>query len=236
VSGAQTARQEVLGTRESNGSHGSSGGGAASPPSVPHPTASVPQPSSSGSLGLLWVAAALAALAALAGATLVRRGFGRPLATRGAPAGGAPNMVEAAAAAAALVAASAEDEEPVEDESVAPPPGGDAEVVARALAALSAGNVDAAARMVHPDVMWPTVSGETMRGREAFRAYWTRRLDTVAVSFTPLRFDSIDGQVLVEVHEVTHSRIREETIGEYRALRRFRFRDGLIAEMTRGYA
>jgi ketosteroid isomerase-like protein len=113
-------------------------------------------------------------------------------------------------------------------------PSGRELLVRRVFAALSAGDVDGAAATLHPEVRWPDPPWETIVGRKAFQDRWRRRLDVVSVETEPVRFAAAGDDLLVEINETIRSRAHDTMMGEYRAARRFSFRDGLIAEMKRG--
>ena len=211
---------QVLAEQKSHGpqQEGQGEGQGATPSALPRTTGAIPKPPAGNSPSELWVVAALAALAALAGASLIRR-RGRfrfemtPLAAAVAPAvAGAGAVAEGAAAPA----------DPTQ------------EVVRDALGSLSAGDVAGAAALVHPDVRWPDPGNGTIEGRERFEAYWNSRLSTVTVEIEPVSYERRNGELLVEVNEIVRSRMTRTMIGEYHAMRRFTFRDGLIAEMKHG--
>jgi hypothetical protein len=85
-------------------------------------------------------------------------------------------------------------------------------------------------------VTWPDGPGNrAIQGREAFREHWTRRLEVASLEVDIVRSEVEDGWLVVDLHEVVSSRLGRGTFGEYQARRRFAFRDGLIAEMRRGY-
>jgi ketosteroid isomerase-like protein len=157
----------------------------------------------------VWLAAALAALAALAGAGIVRGRW----------------RLHLASAAIAEMPGFAGAPEPV---------GNPADVVRQAFASLSDGDVSAASALVHPDVRWPGLGRGTLEGRSQFERYWAERLGHVKVDIEPVRFERRNGELVTEVNELIQDRDRETTIGEYHAIRRFTFRDGLVAEMKRG--
>jgi hypothetical protein len=87
---------------------------------------------------------------------------------------------------------------------------------------------------MHPDVRWPDLGSGTLEGRSQFEDYWAERLDHVRVDIEPVGFERRNGELVVEVNEVIRGRDWGTTVGEYHAIRRFTFRDGLIAEMKRG--
>jgi ketosteroid isomerase-like protein len=107
--------------------------------------------------------------------------------------------------------------------------------VRHALTALANGDVEAAAAVVHPDVTWAADPVRPpLRGRDEFREYWTGRLAATEIEFEPLAFEAEAGELRVVLHEAARNRAGGGGYGEFHARRRFRFRDGLIAEMTRG--
>jgi ketosteroid isomerase-like protein len=175
---------------------------------VPPTTAATgPEPPGGGPAGV-WIAAALAALAALAGASLVRGRWRTHLAA--AAVAEMPGFAGAAAPARSPQA-----------------------LVTRALESLSKGDVAAAAALMHPDVRWPELGHGTLEGRDQFEDYWAERLDHVLVEMEPVGFERRNGELVAEVNEVVQGRLGT-TVGEYHVIRRFTFRDGLIAEMKRG--
>jgi ketosteroid isomerase-like protein len=197
-------------------------------PVLPPTIASAPTGTGDVNPALMWAAAALAALAALAGGSLVRRrsrltaAVATPLARRHSmPAAfDEPPAPEFAVVAPVPVPARAPDDQQ--------------ELVRRIFAALSAGDVDSAAATLHPDVKWPDPPEGTIVGRKAFSDRWRKRLEVVTVQTEPVRFEPAGNDLLVEVNETVRNRKKPQMIGEYRAARRFSFRDGLIAEMRRG--
>jgi ketosteroid isomerase-like protein len=108
-------------------------------------------------------------------------------------------------------------------------------VVRQALTALSTGDVEAAAEVVHRDVIWAVGSlHPPLHGRDEFRDYWTQRLSVVQAEFVPGTVEFRRDSVSVEIQEIARDLHGEGGYGELRTRYRFRFRDGLIAEVTRG--
>ncbi len=232
TSGLRTARVEpvaertqgehqVLGVRESHRQpqQGGEGKSKVAPSVIGRTTGAIPRPPAGNSPSELWIVAALAALAALAGAALVRRRASRFDFAVALP----PEAAAGAAGAGAAVTA-------------APPADPSQQLVSDALAALSWGDVEGAAERVHPDVRWPDPGNGTIEGRDQFEEYWNRRLAAVSIDIEPVSFERRNGELLVEVNEIVRSRMTHTMIGEYHAVRRFSFRDGLIAEMKHGRA
>jgi ketosteroid isomerase-like protein len=219
---ARTGEHQVLAADKSQGpQHEQQQGGEGkdgAPSAVPRTTGAIPKPPAGNSPSELWVVAALAALAALAGASLVRRRFRFTPAVALPPEAVASGAAAGAAVAAAPVA-------PVDPSQ---------QVVRDAFESLSAGDVEKAAALVHPDVRWPDPGNGAVEGREQFEQYWKSRLSTVSIDIEPLNFERRNGELMVEINEVVRSRMTRTTIGEYHAVRRFTFRDGLIAEMKHG--
>jgi ketosteroid isomerase-like protein len=205
----------VLGAEKSHRQQQGEEAKGKAPSAFPRTTGAVPEPPAGNSPSELWIVAAIAALAALAGASLVRR--------RAARFNFAVALPPAAAAAAPAAAAAA----PVDPSQ---------QVVSDALESLSSGDVERAAALVHPDVRWPDPGNGTIEGRDQFERYWQSRLSTVSIDIEPVSFERRNGELLVEVNEIVRSRATRTMIGEYHALRRFSFRDGLIAEMKHGRA
>jgi hypothetical protein len=168
-----------------------------------------------------WLFVGLAVLALIASGMLITRYSTRPV-----PAAGPPAEID-------------------EDLVVPPPPpppaplwsgAGEAareeNVICRVLSALSERDVDAAAALVHEEVVWPDpLSGHTIHGREAFREHWAHRFGNVSVQYAPIAFRMTGDSVQALVHEVVRNRADAQMYGQYRAQREFVFRDGLIAEM-----
>jgi ketosteroid isomerase-like protein len=175
-----------------------------------------------------WLAAALAVLAALAVGLVAGSRSGRVPAA--APIDG-PAPLPGAVGASAVAPAPTPLTEPLmampRDEAIA--------LVRRAFDALNAGDVDTAARLMHPDVTWPRgPEGGALQGRDEFRAHWAERLSNVSIYLEPIDFVFAEDDLVVTTHEIVRRRSTDEWYGEYRTERRFSFRDGLIAAMTRG--
>jgi ketosteroid isomerase-like protein len=175
---------------------------------VPHVAATGPEPPGGAPAGA-WIAAALAALTAVSLAPLVRARWRSHLVS--AAIAEMPGFAGAPAPARTPQA-----------------------LVTRAFDSLSKGDVAAAAALMHPDVRWPDLGRGTLEGRSEFEDYWAERLVHVRVETHPVRFERRNGELVAEVNEVVRGRDYGTTVGEYHAVRRFTFREGLIAEMRRG--
>ena len=218
--------QAVGGTTASGGGDGSGGGDRRTP--IAPPTAAdagpaAPLPSS-------LIPAMIAGLAGLVALFLVRR---RTAAAGGGGAGGFAAIGATAATAVGDPAGAAR------SHGRGDPAGADRSrgrgSRALALDALNDGDVEAAAEVVHPDVTWTAGPGHRpLRGRSEFRDYWIEQLSTAEIQFVPLTFETGDAELRVLLHECERNRTGSGGYGEFHARRHFRFRDGLIAEMTRG--
>jgi ketosteroid isomerase-like protein len=199
------------------------------PPGAVTRPAVTPDPASD-DFSLLWLVAALAALAALAGASLVRGRLDKLLPARGSRGAAVFSTATlereegAAPAVVAPVPAPVPERDPEREEQ---------DTIRRVFAALSAGDVDTAAELVHPDVSWPHwATRGTIHGRAEFADEWKRRLARVVVTAEPVEFARMDDGLIAQVNEEVRNRETGLRYGEYSVRRHFRFRDGLVAEMT----
>lgn len=109
----------------------------------------------------------------------------------------------------------------------------DEDVLRAAYTAFNARDVEAALRLMHPEVDWPNAwEGGRVVGREAIRAYWTRQFKEISSTVEPERFDhDADGSITVTVHQVVRDANTDELQADTHVLHRYRFEDGLVIRM-----
>lgn len=111
-------------------------------------------------------------------------------------------------------------------------PAPEIQLLRTAYAAFNARDIDAALVLMAPDVHWPRAfKGGFVRGPEAVRAYWTEQWSEIDSHVEPVAFHlEVDGQVLVEVHQVVcdlaGAVLADEHVGH-----RFTIEHGLIRAM-----
>ncbi len=106
------------------------------------------------------------------------------------------------------------------------------ELLSAAYAAFNARDIDAAVRLMTPDVAWPRAfKGGFVCGPDEVRAYWTEQWSEVDPTVTPVSFHPEDaGRILVEVRQVVRdlagTLLADELVGH-----RFTIGNGLIQSM-----
>ena len=111
--------------------------------------------------------------------------------------------------------------------------GGDEELLRAAYRAFNARDIEAALRLMHPDVDWPNAwEGGRVSGREAVREYWARQFDSISSTVEPLAFSpGEDGSIDVDVHQLVHDAGSGELVSDSRVVHRWWLRDGLAVRM-----
>lgn len=105
------------------------------------------------------------------------------------------------------------------------------DVIRQAYRAFNERNLEAALRMMDPDVDWPNAwEGGRVRGHAAVRDYWTRQWQALDPKVTPISIRDEDGQLVVDVDQVV--RDPAGTIVLDRVVQHvFTLRNGLIQRM-----
>jgi hypothetical protein len=103
------------------------------------------------------------------------------------------------------------------------------ELLRAAYAAFNARDIDAAVRLMTPDVAWPRAfKGGVVRGPDEVRAYWTEQWSAINPNVEPLAFHpEASGRILVEVHQVVRD-MAGTILGDERVGHRFTIAHGLI--------
>jgi hypothetical protein len=78
------------------------------------------------------------------------------------------------------------------------------QLIYNAYAAFNSRNIDAALRLMHPQVQWPNGwEGGWVHGHDEVRAYWTRQWQVLDPHVTPVAIvERDDGRLEVQVHQV----------------------------------
>jgi ketosteroid isomerase-like protein len=99
--------------------------------------------------------------------------------------------------------------------------------------AFNARDVDALLAAMAPDVRWANGwEGGFVHGRDEVREYWRRQWAEIDPRVEPVGIEERpDGATEVRVHALIHD-LEGRQIAENDVLHVYRFRDGLIAEMT----
>lgn len=99
-------------------------------------------------------------------------------------------------------------------------------------AAFNGRDIDAAVRLMAPDVAWPRAfKGGFVHGPEEVRAYWTEQWSEIDPHVEPMPFHrESDGRILVEVHQVVRD-LAGSVLADERVGHRFTFERGLISRM-----
>ena len=106
------------------------------------------------------------------------------------------------------------------------------ELLRAAYAAFNARDIDAALKLMTPDVEWPRAfKGGFVHGPEEIRAYWTEQWSEISPHVEPVAFHQEDAErILVEVHQVVRDLagavLADEPVGH-----RFTIERGLIRRM-----
>lgn len=106
-------------------------------------------------------------------------------------------------------------------------------VLAEAYRAFNSRDVEAATRLMHPQVEWPNAwEGGRVVGRDAVAAYWARQFEAISSIVDPEHFDHHpDGSIDVTVHQVVRDAETEAVISDDRLIHRYRFEDDLVVRM-----
>jgi ketosteroid isomerase-like protein len=106
-------------------------------------------------------------------------------------------------------------------------------VLRTAYRAFNARDIDAALRLMHPEVDWPNAwEGGRLVGHAAVRDYWERQFAAISSSVEPERFtDEPDGSVTVDVHQVVRDARTHELLSDSHVRHRYRLDAGLVVRM-----
>lgn len=101
-----------------------------------------------------------------------------------------------------------------------------------AYAAFNARDIDAALKLMTPDVAWPKAfKGGFAHGPEEVRAYWTEQWSEINPRVEPVAFHREDAvRMLVEVHQVVRD-LRGAVLADEQVGHRFTIARGLIQAM-----
>lgn len=106
-------------------------------------------------------------------------------------------------------------------------------VLRSAYSAFNARDLDAAVRLMHPEVNWPNAwQGGRVIGRAAVRDYWSRQFAAISSQVEPEGFTAEpDGSVTVDVRQVVHDVDSGKLISDSHVRHRYRLKGGLIVRM-----
>ena len=98
--------------------------------------------------------------------------------------------------------------------------------------AFNARNVDAVLTAMSPDVRWPNGwEGGWVHGHAEVRDYWHRQWAEIDPRVEPVAIDEQDdGSVVVRVHQIVRD-LAGNLVAENDVVHRYRFEEGLVAEM-----
>lgn len=107
------------------------------------------------------------------------------------------------------------------------------QVVRSAYRAFNRRDIDAALKLMHPDVDWPNAwEGGRVKGHAAVRDYWTRQLEAISSRVEPESIRATDdGTLVADVHQMVHDARTGEFLSDSQVRHRFQFEDGLITRM-----
>ncbi len=99
-------------------------------------------------------------------------------------------------------------------------------------AAFNARDIDAALKLMHPEVDWPIAwEGGRVRGHEEVRDYWTRQWAEISPRVSPVGFEERgDGRIAVSVQQVVHDH-SGNLLAENKITHVYSFRDGPVVAM-----
>src|SRR6188508_1174498 len=94
-------------------------------------------------------------------------------------------------------------------------------------------DVEAAVRLMHPEVDWPNAwEGGRVVGRDAVREYWKRQFSVILSQVEPKDFtEEANGSITVDVHQVVHDARTGEVLSDSQVRHRYRIEDGMIVRM-----
>jgi ketosteroid isomerase-like protein len=106
-------------------------------------------------------------------------------------------------------------------------------ILRSAYKAFNARDVEAAIKLMHPDVDWPNAwEGGRVVGRAAVREYWSRQFAVISSKVEPERFtEEPDGSITVDVHQVVHDARTGELLSDSRVRPRYRLENGMVVRM-----
>ena len=106
-------------------------------------------------------------------------------------------------------------------------------VLRSAYRAFNARDVEAAIKLMDPEVDWPNAwEGGRVVGRAAVRDYWNRQFAAISSRVEAEGFtEEADGRITVDVHQVVHDASTGELVSDSRVRHRYRLEDGLVVRM-----
>lgn len=106
------------------------------------------------------------------------------------------------------------------------------ELLSAAYAAFNARDINAALRLMTPDVAWPRAfKGGFVCGPEEVRAYWMEQWSEIDPRVEPVTFHEVAGEgIVVIVHQVVRD-LSGNVLADEHVGHRFTFQDGLIQRM-----
>lgn len=107
------------------------------------------------------------------------------------------------------------------------------ELLRAAYAAFNTRDIDAALKLMLPDVTWPRAfKGGFVRGPEEVRAYWTEQWSEIDPHVEPVAFHTDDtGRIVVQVHQVVRDLAGAILADDDHVHHHFTVKDGLIQGM-----
>ena len=106
-------------------------------------------------------------------------------------------------------------------------------VLRSAYRAFNARDVEAAIRLMHPQVDWSNAwEGGRVVVRAAVRDYWNRQFAAISSKVEPVGFsEEADGSISVDVHQVVHDAGTGDLISDSHVRHRYRLAGGLVVRM-----
>lgn len=106
------------------------------------------------------------------------------------------------------------------------------ELIEKTYAAFNARDIDAALRVMRPDVDWPNgMEGGRVHGHGAVREYWTRQWGLIDPTVEPTGITTLeDGRVAVDVHAVVRD-LSGNVLKDGMIQHVYTFQDGLVQSM-----
>ncbi len=111
----------------------------------------------------------------------------------------------------------------------------DHQLIEQAYDAFNARNIDAALKLMHPQVKWPRAwEGDHAIGHEEVCSYWTRQWQEIDPVVTPIHIgQQPDGTFTVTVHQVVRD-LDGNLIFDGTVLHLYTISNGLIKQMVIG--
>src|SRR5262245_33044481 len=107
-----------------------------------------------------------------------------------------------------------------------------AETLRTAYRAFNARDIDAAVKLMHPEVDWPNAWECRVVGHGAVRDYWNRQFAAILTMVEPEGFtEESDGSITVDVHQVVHDARTGKLVSDSHVRHRYRLEYGLVVRM-----